>query len=83
MERLGQQEFVDELDGSKIHRLANIMTLDRFFHTQFNRLSLWLGADEVSRDSKRCGYQDNLNFADATPCLPHLLIRQRFNTRPS
>lgn len=48
MEQFGQQGFRDELDGSKIHRLANIMTLDHFLHTQFDRLALWLEADEVS-----------------------------------
>ena len=82
MERFGQRGFMDELDGSKIHRLANVMTLDHFLHTQFDRLALWLEADDVGRD-KRCGYQDNPNFADATPCLPRLLDRQRYNTRPS
>lgn len=52
MERLGQRGFREELDGSKIHRLGNIMTLHHDLHAHFNRLELWLEADDVSRDEK-------------------------------
>jgi hypothetical protein len=52
MERLGQRGFRDELDGSKIHPLGNIMTLHHDLHTHFNRLALWLEADDVSRDER-------------------------------
>jgi hypothetical protein len=48
MERFGQQGFMDELNGPKIHRLANILTLDIYLHTHFDRLALWLEADDVS-----------------------------------
>jgi hypothetical protein len=48
MERFGQRGFMDELDGSNIHRLANIMTLDHLHHTSFDNLSLWLEPDDVS-----------------------------------
>jgi hypothetical protein len=48
MERFGQPGFRDELDGSKIHRLTNILTLEQFIHTQFDKLALWLEADAVS-----------------------------------
>ena len=77
-EEFGRQTFTDELDVSKIHRL-DILTLDHFLHTQFDRLTLWLEADDVSRD-KRYRYQDNPNFADATSCLPHLLNRRQYET---
>ena len=43
----GQQGITDKLDSSKIHRLANILTLDHCRHTQFDRLALWLEADDI------------------------------------
>jgi hypothetical protein len=61
MERFGQRGFMDELDGPKIHRLANIMTLDHFLRIHFDRLELWLEADDVSQD-KTCGYTDDLKL---------------------
>jgi hypothetical protein len=48
MEPFGQRGFMDELDGSKIYRLANILTLDQFLHSNFDNLSLWLESDDVS-----------------------------------
>jgi hypothetical protein len=47
MDRFGQSSFEDELDGVKIHRLSNILTLDVSLHTYFDRLNLWLEADPV------------------------------------
>ena len=61
MERFGQRGFMDVLDGPKIHRLANIMTLDHFLHVHFDRLELWLEADDVCQD-KTCGYTDDLKL---------------------
>jgi hypothetical protein len=58
MERFGQPGFREELDGSKIHRLANILTLEQFLHTQFDKLALWLEADAVS-PNERCKYFDD------------------------
>jgi hypothetical protein len=51
MERFGQSGFRDELDGPKIHRLTNILTLEHHLHTLFNKLSLWLEADDVRHDA--------------------------------
>jgi len=52
---------MDELDGSKIHRLANIVTLDHFLHTQFDRLALWLEADDTQRHVYRiCPTDDDI-----------------------
>lgn len=59
MERFGQRGFKDELNGPKIHRLANILTLEVNLHTHFDRLALWLEADDVSSDYS-CGFYDNL-----------------------
>jgi hypothetical protein len=39
---------MDELNGPKIHRLANILTLGVYLHTQFDRLALWFEANDVS-----------------------------------
>ena len=50
MERFGQPGFRDE----KIHRLADIHTLEQFLRTQFDKLALWLEADVVS-PNERCG----------------------------
>jgi hypothetical protein len=61
MERFVQSEFRDELDGSKIHRLANILTLEQFLHTQFDKLALWLEADAVSPE-ERCRYRDDIKL---------------------
>ena len=51
MERFGQSGFRDELDGPKIHRLTNILTLDHHLHTLFDKLALWLEADDVCHDA--------------------------------
>ena len=58
MERFGQNGFRDELDGSKIHRLSNILTLDHSIHTYFDKLVLWLEADDVSQDETCGSYSD-------------------------
>lgn len=58
MERFGQNGFRDELDGSKIHRLSNILTLDHRLHTFFDKLTLWLEGDDVSRDETCESYSD-------------------------
>jgi HNH endonuclease len=58
MERFRQTGFRDELDGSKIHRLSNILTLDHSLHTYFNKLVLWLEADDVSQDETYEFYSD-------------------------
>jgi HNH endonuclease len=53
MERFGQRGFRDELDGPNIHRLSNILTLNANLHALFDKLALWLEADEVS-GHERC-----------------------------
>lgn len=50
MERFGQRSFMNELTGPDIHRLTNILTLDHHLHSCFDRLVLWLEADNVSWD---------------------------------
>ena len=47
MDQLGHSSFRDELDGAKIHKLSNILTLDVSLHTNFDGLDLWLEADPV------------------------------------
>ena len=66
MKQFGQPGFMDELDGSKIHRLANILTLEQFLHTQFDRLALWLEADVVS-PNQRCGYHNDPKLCRHNP----------------
>ena len=43
----GQPGFMDELDDSKIHRVANILTLEQYLHTKFDKLALWLEGEAV------------------------------------
>lgn len=44
MERFGQVLSVDELDGAKIHRIENVMTMDVGIHQLFDSLAIWLEA---------------------------------------
>jgi hypothetical protein len=41
MSRFGHETLPDELNGSKIHRLENVMTLENGFHTLFDQLEIW------------------------------------------
>ncbi|KAH8919308.1 hypothetical protein BT69DRAFT_1284910 [Atractiella rhizophila] len=42
MDRFGLSEIRRELEGQKIHRLSNILTLDSALHDLFDNLQLWL-----------------------------------------
>ena len=42
LERFGQISPVDELNGDKIHRLENVLTLDPSIHDWFDKLKIWL-----------------------------------------
>ncbi|KAF4609700.1 hypothetical protein D9613_012064 [Agrocybe pediades] len=44
LERFGYTTLSEELEGEKIHRLENVMTLDPALHTFFNMLELWFVA---------------------------------------
>ena len=44
MRQMGAVDVVAELNGDRVHRLENIMTMEVGFHTLFDRLVLWLGA---------------------------------------
>jgi len=44
MEVFVQPGFRDELNGIKIHRLSNILTMANLLHTSFDQLDLWLEA---------------------------------------
>jgi hypothetical protein len=39
--RFGHEELPDELNGSKIHRLENVMTVVPGFHSLFDELKVW------------------------------------------
>jgi hypothetical protein len=41
MRRFGYENLQDELNGSKIHRLENVMTLSFDFHIEFEQLNVW------------------------------------------
>ncbi|KIY49502.1 hypothetical protein FISHEDRAFT_41664 [Fistulina hepatica ATCC 64428] len=42
LDRFGGINSIEELNGSKVHRLENILTLDSNLHDSFNRLKIWL-----------------------------------------
>lgn len=44
MMRTGNVLVPDELNGAKIHRLENVMTMEQGVHGMFDRLALWLEA---------------------------------------
>ena len=41
MNRFGHDELPDDLNGSKIHRLENVMTVAPDFLTFFDELKVW------------------------------------------
>jgi len=41
MNRFGHNKFPDELNGPKVHRLENVMTLSVNFHLNFDNLKIW------------------------------------------
>jgi hypothetical protein len=44
IQRYGEVLVPDELNGSDIHRLENVMTMDSNKHDLFDKLQLWLEA---------------------------------------
>lgn len=42
MSNFGYTRMVDELNGSKIHRLENLISLESQVHDAFDSLALWL-----------------------------------------
>ena len=41
MDRFGYADITDNVNGDKIHRLDNILTLDPGMHDHFDRLKIW------------------------------------------
>ena len=44
MSRFGHEELPAELNGSKVHRLENVMTLVHGFRADFDDLMVWFVA---------------------------------------
>jgi len=42
--QFGYASVLDELNGLKVHRLENVMTMDRTLHGFFNNMDIWLVA---------------------------------------
>lgn len=42
--RSGSMLYADELNGEKVHRLENVMTMEFSLHRRFDQLKLWLEA---------------------------------------
>ncbi|PPQ80405.1 hypothetical protein CVT25_001718 [Psilocybe cyanescens] len=42
--RFGYENLLDELNGSNVHHLENVMTLEPRLHTHFDRFDIWLVA---------------------------------------
>ncbi|KAF8059914.1 hypothetical protein FPV67DRAFT_1708679 [Lyophyllum atratum] len=70
MHRFGYEQLPDELNGSKVHRLENVMTLVPGFRIDFDRLDIWFTATEeinrykleASDPSFLRGYPDFVTF---------------------
>jgi hypothetical protein len=41
LNRFGHEELPDELNGAKVHRLENVMTMAPGVHTIFDQLKVW------------------------------------------
>ena len=55
LERFGYEKAFGELNGSGIHRLENILTLDLHVHRLFDTFRLWLeSVESVSKLSLLC-----------------------------
>ncbi|TDL22066.1 hypothetical protein BD410DRAFT_789150 [Rickenella mellea] len=71
----GHAELRDELNGSKIHRLENVITFDSHFHYFFNHLYIWFVAtDEINkyklegvRGISLCHYPEYVTFTTRDP----------------
>ena len=44
MQRFGYQSLPDDLNGSKVHRLENVMTMAPDVHHRFDELAIWFTA---------------------------------------
>ena len=44
MQRFGYESLLTELNGPKVHRLENVMTLVPEVHMQFDQLGIWFVA---------------------------------------
>ncbi|KXN83403.1 hypothetical protein AN958_01476 [Leucoagaricus sp. SymC.cos] len=75
MHRFGYEELPDELNGSKVHRLENVMTLVPGFHMDFDRLDIWFVATvqmnryklEASDPSFLRSYPEFITFTTPDP----------------
>jgi len=75
MHCFGYEELLDELNGSKVHRLENVMTLVPGFHMDFDRLDIWFIATkemnryklEASDPSFLRSYPDFVTFTTSDP----------------
>ena len=57
VERFGYNKAFEELNGTGIHRLENILTLDPNVHFSFDRLRLWLEPSIESVSNSRLRFQ--------------------------
>ncbi|PPQ70849.1 hypothetical protein CVT25_003949 [Psilocybe cyanescens] len=70
MHHFGYENLPDELNGSKVHRLENVMTLTPQFHIYFNKLDIWFVAtNKLNRYMLEshfpgflCGYPEFVTF---------------------
>ncbi|KAF8900272.1 hypothetical protein CPB84DRAFT_1815431 [Gymnopilus junonius] len=75
MHRFGYEELPDELNGSKVHRLENVMTLVPGFHMDFDQLDIWFIATkdvnkyrlEASDPSFLRSYPEFVTFTTSDP----------------
>lgn len=75
LHRFGYKRLPDDLIGTKIHRLENVMTLDPGFHWKFDQLKVWFVATDepnkyklnASDDLQLRGYKEYITFTTPNP----------------
>ncbi|KAF8873781.1 hypothetical protein BD779DRAFT_1679049 [Infundibulicybe gibba] len=54
LESFGYTQISEDLAGSKIHSLKNVLTMDSYNHSLFNRMDLWFEATDEPNRYKVC-----------------------------
>lgn len=73
MDRFGYKHIPSELNGAKIHRLQNILTLQTDMHTMFDQLELWFETTVSDPQPNVCALELNSpGRAQHLQCPPYV-----------
>ncbi|KAK0460092.1 uncharacterized protein EV420DRAFT_1747063 [Desarmillaria tabescens] len=62
IEHFGFPKILQELEGEKIHRLENVLTLEYDLHDHFDDLTLWLEPTDIENRYKVCTTKERYIF---------------------